>query len=687
MPAPLPISSSEIAPNSAAWNELEDVLVSLGQLARSPLAPEEFYGRVLAGSVHALSAQGGIVWLRATGGALRAVTQINWPAADFAGADARRAHDSLLANVIAGGHVVSISPRTIRDAATNPTDHPLLLSPVQVAIEEETATIAVLEIIPRADSSPGALNGCEQFLSAAAEVAAEYHACREFARLRGDESYRQELLRLSSLVHRHIDLEPTAYAVANEGRRVIGCDRFSVLAKFGSQCRLLATSGTSRIERRSAAARQLEHLAGLVRPLAEPAYYADGQSDALPIVAEALETHAEVSHARQVAVLPLLRPRSGADVDSKHRSSAKTDPPTFVLIAEQFDSRNGNLRREHVVEVGELSSTALYNAWQIEQLPFRKLLRPLAAAKQTITDNYTRSTLIAATTAAVVAALLLIPANFLVNAPGTLQPAVKHDVFAPRGGLVDEVLVTHGADITAGQPLVKLRDPQLELDLKKVSGEMETVSRQLDSARATKSSRDVRDAGTTDLYRLSASEREFEQQLVNLQQEQALLMREREALVVRSPIAGRVLTWDVSNRLVARPVERGEVLVTVADLNADWQLDLDVPDDRIGHVAAARTALQPDLPVRFRLHSDDNPHTGHIQDVSTTADVSADTKTRPTPTVRTVVAFDKSQLTDAERRELRPGIAAQAEIECGCRSLGYVWLHDVWDTAIGWLRF
>jgi multidrug efflux pump subunit AcrA (membrane-fusion protein) len=685
MPTPLPIS--EFAPGNGAWHELEDVLASLGQLARSPLEPEEFYGRLLAGSVHALSAQGGIVWLRGAGGALRPVTQINWPAANFTGADGRRAHDALLASAIAAGHVLSISPRAIPDSAANPTDHALLLAPVRVAIEDDTATIAVLEIIPRGDSSPSAFHGYEQFLSAVAEVAAEYHACRELARLRGDESYRQELLRLSSLVHRHIDLEPTAYAVANEGRRVIGCDRLSVLAKVGRHSRLLATSGTSRIERRSTAARQLEHLAELVRPLAEPAYYADGQSDALPIVAEALEAHAEESHARQVAVLPLLRPRSAVDEDSIRRSSAKTEQPTFVLIVEQFDSRNGDLRREHVVEVGELSSTALYNAWQIEQLPFRTLLRPLAAAKQTITEYHTRSTLLAGAAVAVVAALLIVPADFLINAPGTLQPAVRHDVFAPRSGLVDEVLVAHGADVAAGQPLVKLRDPQLELDLKKVSGEMETVSRQLDSARATKSSRDVRDAGTTDLYRLSASEREFEQQLANLQQEQALLIRERDALVVRSPIAGRVLTWDVSNRLVARPVERGEVLMTVADLNADWQLDLDVPDDRIGHVAAARTAIQPELPVRFRLHSDDNPHTGLIQDVSTTADVSTDTKSRPTPTVRTVVAFDKSQLTDAQRRELRPGIAAQAEIECGRRSLGYVWLHDVWDTVIGWLRF
>src|SRR2546423_14803375 len=100
---------------------------------------------------------------------------------------------------------------------------------------------------------------------------------------------------------------------------------------------------------------------------------------------------------------------------------------------------------------------------------------------------------------------------------------------------------------------------------------------------------------------------------------------------------GRVLTWDVGHQLLARPVERGEVLVTVADLAADWQLDLDVPDDQIGHVAAARQTMQPDLAVRFRLHSQDNPHMGHIRDVSTTADVASDSKTRPTPTVRTVV--------------------------------------------------
>jgi hypothetical protein len=51
------------------------------------------------------------------------------------------------------------------------------------------------------------------------------------------------------------------------------------------------------------------------------------------------------------------------------------------------------------------------------------------------------------------------------------------------------------------------------------------------------------------------------------------------------------------------------------------------------------------------------------------------------------VALDTSELTDAVQGDLRPGLSARAQIECGRRSIGYVWLHDVWDTVVGWLKF
>ncbi len=678
---PTPLSTAGAASGANTWQELEDVLASLGQLARSPIEPELFYEQLLVECVRALSAVGGAAWLQSSG-SLRPVAHVNWPAAKFADSiEARRAHEALLSTAATSDRI------TRCDAGTFIA--PVQLDPRDSSADDARRTVAILEITPRSDASPATYRGYEQFLAAVRELAAEYHNYRELARLRQNENFRDELVRLSTLVHRSIELTPTAYAVANEGRRVIGCDRLSVLAAVGRHSKLLATSGASHVERRSGAARRMEELAELVRPTAEPAWYADGQCDALPPIDEALEAHAEESHARHIAVVPLSRPSAGELASASGKTTERsTEKPTFVLIAEQFDSRTNQLTAERLLEVAELSSTALYNALDVDRLPFRWLLRPLAAAKQTISDHVARSTAIAGLALAAIAALVLIPADFTIEATGSLEPVVRQEVFAPRSGLVDEVLVAPGADVAAGTPLVRLRDPTLELDLKRARGEIETVRRQLEAARATKTSRDVRDKDPIELYRLSASEREYEQQLANLQSELKLLDHERESLVVRSPIAGRVLTWDLANRLAARPVERGEALLTVADLSADWQLELEVPDDRIGHVLAAQADEETTaLPVRFRLRSADTAYTGHIAEVGMTASVDTKSTAAAHPMVEVTVAFDQSVLTDAARRDLRPGVTARAEIDCGRAPLGYVWLHDVWDTALTWLRF
>lgn len=678
---PTPLFTPGAANGSDAWQELEDVLAELGQLARSPLEPEQFYERLLIESVRALSAVGGAAWLRAPNGALRPVAHVNWPGESIAAnAEARSAHEALLSQAAEVGHVIT-------SAAGE------LLAPIQLAtepgeVDAARATVAILEIAPRSGASPATYRGYEHFLTAVCELAAEYHAFHELSRLRRNDQYREELIRFSSLVHRSIELKPTAYAVANEGRRVIGCDRLSVLAAIGSKSRLLAASGASHVERRTVAARRMEELAELTRPTTDPAWYADGQCDALPPIADALEAHAEESHARHIAVVPLTRPDELAAASGDHAHQPDHHLPIFILIAEQFDARATNLTPDRLLEVAEAASTALYNAYDVDQLPLRWLLRPVASAKRQIVAHLGRSTAIAIAAATALAALVLIPADFTVDATGTLEPAVKRVVFAPRSGLVEEVLVAPGVDVAAGTPLVKLRDPSLELDLKRVRGEMETVRRQLEAARATKTNRDMRDESPVELYRLSASEREYQQQLTNLTAELNLLNAERDELVVRSPIAGRVLTWDLSNRLAARPVERGEALVTVADLSADWQLDLSVADDRIGHILAAQAKdASTALPVNFRLRSADAPYPGHIQEIGMTASVDPADQAAARPTVEVVVAFDKQQLTEAAQRDLRPGVTARAEIDCGRRALGYVWFHDLWDAALTWLRF
>ncbi len=677
-----------------AWHELEDVFASLAQLARSAATPLEFYRTVLDQSVRALSAVGAVAWLRADG-TMKPVVQCGLPASAAACTDeARRVHEAVLGDIIAEGRVQSVAPGVVG------TNQLLLLGPVSVPgtstiagdQAERGPVIAVIELWLRGDISPATLRGCEEYLTAVCDLAADFHAFDELRRLREFEHHRTELLDLGPLVHNQLGLSATAYAVANEGRRLANCDRLSVLVARGKRCKLLATSGVSRVERRSGAARQLAKVAEQVRQTNQAAYYADGDCEALPPVAEAIARHVEESHARYVAAMPLtlLDSRNEQDdtIDKRRRQRKARKRPQFVLIAEQFDSRDGELRQEWLQEVAAVSTTALYNALAVDEMPLGWLLRPMGRLKTRIQEHLSRTAIIVAAVIVAVAALVLVPADFNIEAPGTMQPTVRRDVFAPRNGIVDEVLVKHGDDVKVGAPLVRMRDPSLELELKRVDGELETAQRQLDAVRAAKTNRAVRDAAPVESYRLSAEERELEQKVANSRRELELLQHERDRLVVTSPLAGRVLTWDLGHQLSARPVERGEVLVTVADVAAPWQLELAVPDDRIGYVLAAQKELKADLPVRFRIGTDERAtFNGHIAEVCEMADVPKEKTARPRPTVLTKVSVDSREPLAALGGELRPGVSARAQIECGRRSIGYVWLHDIWDAAKEWWEF
>src|SRR3954470_19366051 len=693
MSAPLPTGGAPL--ELQAWHELEDVFAQLSQLARSPVAPHDFYRTALDQSVRALSAEGGAVWLRAGDRSYQIAAQTGQSLLPRGHTEETElAHVQMLGEVAHEGNVVTIGPQSHfkNSSAVNSTDHVIVFAPVKSRPPrpngESGGAIAVVGLWMRPDASPATYRGCEQFLMGMCEIAADYHAFEERRRLLDEDHHRTELLELGRRVHNQLRLSATAYEVANEGRRILDCDRLSVLISRGRRCRLLATSGVSQFERRSGTARRLQKIAELIRRTDEPAFYSDGESDALPPVADAIERHVAESHARHLAAIPVRWPEKRADEKPLDKKRSLGRRPVFVLIAEQYDAREGELRRDRLVEVADVCPTALYNAREADRLPLRWFVRPLGKLTNAVAAHVPITLFVIAAIAAAVTALVVVPADFNIEAPGVLQPVVRRDVFAPRSGIVDEVLVQHNAMVTKGQPIVRMRDPALELELKRVDGEMETAQKQLDAVRATKTNRAVRDPTPIDSYRLSAEERELEQKLANSRRELELLQHERDQLVVTSPISGRVLTWDVGHQLLARPVERGEVLVTVADLSADWQLELDVPDERIGYILAAQNEMKPDLPVRFRLSSEERAeHVGKIAEVCQTANVAPEKTSRPKPTILTKVAFDTPELMKAVGGELRPGVSARAQIECGQRPLGYVWLHDIWDAAIQWWQF
>jgi len=175
---------------------------------------------------------------------------------------------------------------------------------------------------------------------------------------------------------------------------------------------------------------------------------------------------------------------------------------------------------------------------------------------------------------------------------------------------------------------------------------------------------------------LASDEEELKEQIKALERQRSLIEDRKQSLTIRSPITGQVLTWDVDQHLSARPVERGQVLLTIGDTAGDWVLEIQVVDKDVGHLLRARSSIASDLEVEFQLPSDPGRvHHGKIREVA----LASESDDRASGHVRVVVAFDRRKM-----EQVRPGATAIPRIRCGKKSLGYVWLHDLIDTI--WIR-
>ena len=60
----------------------------------------------------------------------------------------------------------------------------------------------------------------------------------------------------------------------------------------------------------------------------------------------------------------------------------------------------------------------------------------------------------------------------------------------------------------------------------------------------------------------------------------------------------------------------------------------------------------------------------------------SETSASESPYVEAIVDFDRAAI-----EQCTAGAGVRTSIQCGRRSLGYVWLHDLFDTVRMWLFF
>lgn len=689
------LSSSAADASDASWSQLEELVDRLHVAARSDVAPRTFYREMLAEACAVMGASAGTAWRHGKRGELELVAEVSGAspptsavtAASQSIAERRTAIEESLA---------SRGPSNQFPIRRSGVSEQLICPVLDTAANEggSPATMGAIELEFPAGADVAVLQGRRELLGALAAIAADFHAFAELRRLRATAGVQQQAVDLLRRIQQPRDLEGTAFAVANESRRLLECDRVALLMRRGVAWRLLCASGVSRIDRQTEFARLTERLAEDVANWGEPISHAGSRVDAdelPPRLATALAEHLDHSHARQLVAVPIAFQSNDTDDLQTDRQTGRAPRTEYdaVLIAERFDGASEDGWQRQLIEIGELSAPLLARAATLDRFPVRTALdwsERLAALRQPLQRR--RASWIAGGIVACVAALLLIPATLTVEAPATLAAALEREVFATATGSVALILVEHGQQVKQGDVLIVLSDPELALKLQQVRGEIAATRQRLDALAVTRTDRTLNERATEDRLPLSAEQRQLEERLATLNAQEKLLAARHEALTLRSPIAGEVLTRDVQSLLSSRPVERGQALLTVADVSSGWELKADVPQGDVGAVVEAQRAANSkdppaSLPASFRLSGDvAGTYAAHVVAVSSAAPLDAEGLEDAAPPVEVRLAVDAEPPAAA-----RPGMAASVRIDCGRRSLGYVWLHDVAATLYRWLTF
>ncbi len=667
--------------------QIQNLLGEIGQLSRQNLDPGQFYEAFLNRVVSAMAAVGGVVWTTGDNGQLTLQYQLNLQQTGLMESEAKQqSHSRLLYKLlnspdVTGGSGALVSPHSGfgDDEAANATDFLLVFAALRTDLE----MVGLVEIFQRADTPPQTQQGYLRFLLEVCQLAGDFLKSHQLRRFSDRQVLWARLEDFTRAVHSSLDPIETAYTIANEARRLIECDRVSVALRRGNRCTIESISGQDIFDKRSNTVRLLGRLASAVVATGEPVWYAGDTRDLAPQVEDAVQEYVDDAHSKMIAVLPLGRPKPDEDAEDQEKDDA--EGPVGALIVEQIeDNRVAPAMAQRINVVCRHSSVAMANAMEHQSLFLMPLWRVIGKSKFIVqARTLPKTILIAIAVIAVFVALFIVPADFDLQSKGTLEPIERKDVYARVEGEVYKFgtddhdpskPIEQGSWVKKGQVLLLLRNytlnsQKLELDSKVANAEQH--ARDLNNELAASGG-----MKPEDIARLHGQLAEARAELIGLKSELEVINRKMADLEVDSPMDGQIFTPELKNRLEGRPVQEGQALLRVANPNGDWELELHMPEDRMGHIARAEKLAADQrgekLPVTYILATEPGTKLqGTVKDISPEADILEKDEGN------VVVIKVEIKKTDIDAANLRAGATVTGKVHCGRRSLGYVWFHDL----------
>lgn len=469
-------------------------------------------------------------------------------------------------------------------------------------------------------------------------------------------------------IHGSLNPQDVIATAVHELRPILGCERICYLERRGTKFHLQAASGHAGIPRRSRPAAFLEEFVSKVLTSGQRFLYPD-EGIVLPDdIGRRLADYWDLTNGQLILVEPVFSMLPPAETASKTLTE-----PTMVgaIVVEQFSQPTLPAGTLTTLEAAMKHLTpALKNCrehWKLASIPG---LAQAAVAVDSIRKNTNLATLFyLSITALVISAAGLIQQPFEIECRGKLMPRQRREVFASIDGEVVDVEVAESQVVAAGQVLCRLQSRELEKSVIEQTGLLKGKLKARDAARAelrSRSTPQARSQSARDQAQLELINAEIE----TINRQLKVLEQEESQLKVCSPISGTVMTERPGEKLRGRPVRRGEPLLEILQDDGGWQLELAVAERRLGHLLSYSQS-HPNVKVKFRmLSSVQQPFECQLTRLADRTVASAEAG------AACVAYCDVSQL---DQLTHQVGSEVSARIQCGQRSLLYIWFHEFWE--------
>src|SRR3954454_14059068 len=410
-------------------NQIRKLVAEIADLAESDLQPPEFYVEFLNRAVAAVAASGGVFWLMDGRGSLKLQHQLEFRLTGLMDGKARsQPHDALLGCMMQASQPQIIPPgATIEGVpnAGNPTPFALILAPLTV----DKQVVGLIEILMDPTRRAATQKSTRRFVSDLCDLAGTYLKNRQMRQMMSQQRLWNQLEGFTHQIHGSLDLKETSYSVANDGKRLVGCDRMSVAIKIGGRVMVEAISGQEVVEQRANLVRELTRLCKVVIRSGEDLVYTGNTEAFAPDIRDALEMYVDESGAKAVIITLLHKPET---------DTSKDKVPFGCLVAEQIGDEVAPTDMHARTEVvSRHASTALWNAQEHDRIFLRPVLKVLGEPRRFFRGRTLAK--IAAVLVALLAIILIltfVPWELTIEGRGALLPEKRQITYAPIAGIV-----------------------------------------------------------------------------------------------------------------------------------------------------------------------------------------------------------------------------------------------------------